>query len=373
MKIDVRDLLSPLRAIEEPPTRVGFLDHPALVEIDNPDEFIAALVAAVRDLHTLYPDNAAVVFADVPAERNSLWIWICQRQGLDLEELDKVQIPPPGPGVAPLQAVAERNGGGLRYDGWRQYLILWLPFPNTWPKGTQVDRKLPWDERYRSQLEGERPDWIRFEVFRFSKLAAPLADRCAACGMNNVLVPSVGICVDPWLFASRGLTVTATDSARSALTALSDPARYPLLYSLAAYERWDAEMSRTYKLIPHPYHFDGMPELENEQLRETLRRKITFVLADWARLPVPSDSIDLIFATNAIPRDFRQEWWKVLDEWARVVRRGGILYIAQHNVLEKDAIESPILERGFVKCDFLGGESPPAGARGGFQMRYTSG
>jgi SAM-dependent methyltransferase len=200
-----------------------------------------------------------------------------------------------------------------------------------------------------------------------------LADRCLACRMTTVLIPSVGICVHPWLFASRGLTVTATDSAGTAVAALSEPGRHPNLYSSAAYERWDVSGCAAYALIPHPNHFDGMPALEDDRVREPLRQRISFVVADWARLPVPSGTVDLVFATNAIPRESDAERVAVLEEWVRVLRPGGFAFIAQHHAGADWGVESFFLERGFGKRDFLSGADPTKRVRGEFQIRYSSG
>jgi hypothetical protein len=100
-------------------------------------------------------------------------------------------------------------------------------------------KDLPWDERYRFLLA--RATWalLRGKVFRFSKFADSIAARCVEYQLLRVLIPSVGICVHPWLFADRGLSVVATDAAGSALAALSEPARWPRLFSRAAFERWD--------------------------------------------------------------------------------------------------------------------------------------
>jgi len=190
--------------------------------------------------------------------------------------------------------------------------------------------------------------------------------------MTTVLVPSVGLCVHPWLFAGNGLTVTATDSAATALAALSEPGRHPNLYSSAAHERWDIAACASYATVPHPDHFDGMPALEDEGVREDLRHRITFAVADWRRLPVPAGSAGLVFATNAVPRDSEVERVAVLEEWVRVLRPGGVLYIAQHHAGDW-GVEPFFLDRGFAEVDFLGGDQLPDGVRGGFQIRYSSG
>jgi hypothetical protein len=260
----------------------------------------------------------------------------------------------------------------VHYWGGNNYLDVSLPYPHPEREDLLEGRHLPWDERYRVQLEREAWSSLRDTVFRFSSLAATLADRCVALGMSNVLVPSVGLCVHPWLFADRGLTVTATDSATSALAALSDPGGHPSLYSSAAYERWDIATCASFAMIPHPDHFDGMPLLEDARVREELSRRITFAVADWRQLPVPPGSVDLVFATNAVPRDSAVERVAVLEEWVRVLRPGGVVYIAQHHAGDW-GIEPFFRERGFVEVDCLGGAQVPGGPRGSFQIRYSSG
>lgn len=40
------------------------------------------------------------------------------------------------------------------------------------------------------------------------------------CSLTKVLVPSVGLCVHPWLFADCGMHVIATDIAATALASI---------------------------------------------------------------------------------------------------------------------------------------------------------
>jgi hypothetical protein len=370
MRIDARDLLYSVPTIRAPGTRVGLPDGPTLVEIAHPDRFVASLDAAMRAFRELRPGTQTLV--SVNAYRKEVWIRILQNGRSYMDRNGQVEVPL-APSLDSLRAVAKRNRGEVHYWGGNNYLDVSLPYLNPDREDVLEVKHLPWDERYRVRLERESWRSLRDMAFRFSDLAAALADRCHACGMATVLVPSVGICVHPWLFASRGLTVTATDSAGTALAALSEPGRRPNLYSSAAYERWDTATCASYAMIPHPDHFDGMPALEDAHVREVLGQRISFVVADWARLPVPAGSIDLVFATNAVPRDSEAERKAVLGEWVRVLRSGGVAYIAQHHAGGDWGVESFFRERGFVERDLLGGEQQHHGARGGFQIRYSSG
>jgi SAM-dependent methyltransferase len=210
-------------------------------------------------------------------------------------------------------------------------------------------------------------------AFRFSRLATSIASRCVDFGIKNVLIPSVGLCVDPWLVANHGLAVTATETARSALEALSDPAHWPRVYSRAAYERWDIATCAAFACIPHPDYFAEMPLLEDAAVRDRLRSRINFLHNDWASIPLESGSVDVVFAANAVPRESAEERTKVLEEWIRVLRPGGVIFISQHHVPMDWNIEQFFNERNLVATDFLGGNCPARNVRAGFQLRYTSG
>src|SRR5262249_26319910 len=161
-----------------------------------------------------------------------------------------------------------------------------------------------------------------------------------------------GLCVHPWLFADHGLSVVATDAAGSALAALSEPDSWLRLYSRVAFERWDIAESASYATQGNPDHFARMPDLEDRGVRESVRQRITFALSDWADLPLGGGSIDAIFATNALPRESSAEQLRVLKEWFRVVRPGGVVFIAQHNFFDAD-IEPALQDAGWVEANIL--------------------
>jgi SAM-dependent methyltransferase len=372
MKIDIRDLICSIPTITDRATRLGLPDGPTKVKVAQPEQFAAALEAVMRAFRELRPGTQTLVSAAVNACRKEVGIRVVQNGTSDRGRNGQVEESLVA-GLDALRAVAERNGGGLHYWGGDNYLDVALPYPNPDRDDFPEVEHLPWDERYRVLLE--RASWwsLRNTVFRFSDLAAMLAEHCAACGMTTVLVPSVGICVCPWLFASRGLNAIATDSSSTALAALSEPSRHPNLYSTAAYERWDISTCASFAMMPHPDHFDGMPALEVDEVREELRQQISFVVADWAHLPVPTGTIDLVFATNAVPRSSDSERVAVLEEWVRVLRPGGFVFIAQHHAGPGWGVETFMLERGFRERNFLRDDDLPKGARGGFQVRYSSG
>lgn len=372
MRIDVRDLLDSVPAIRAPGTRVGLPDGPTLVKVAHPEQFAASLDTLMRAFGAVRPGKQTLVSAEVNSYRKEVWTRILQNGPSDRDRNGQVEASLVS-SLDSLRTIMQKDGGVVHYWSGNNYLDVSLPYPHPEREDFLEVEHLPWDERYRTQLERESWSSLRDTVFRFSNLAATLADRCVARGMTAVLVPSVGLCVHPWLFAGRSLTVIATDSAASALTALSDPGRHPNLYSSAAYERWGIAACASYAMIPQPDHFDGMPALEDESVREDLRRRITFAVADWKRLPVAAGGVDLVFATNAVPRDSAAERAAVLEEWVRVLRPGGVVFIAQHHAAGDWGVESFFHERGFVEVDFLGGERVSDGLRGGFQIRYSSG
>jgi len=371
MKVDVQDLLGSVGAIKTLSARVGLPDGPTFVEVGDLNRFTTTLDAAMCAFQELRPGTETLVSAEVNACRKEVWIRFLQngrredRNGQVEESLAAC--------FNSFRAAVKGNRGDLHYWGGNNYFDVSFPYPKVDREEFLEVKHLSWSERYRVWLERESWQSLRDRVYRFSNLAASLSERCRTCGMTTVLIPSVGICVHPWLFASRGLKVIATDSAATALSALSEPGRNPNLYSSAAYERWDNSTCASYAMIPHHDHFDGMPALEVEHVREELRQRIEFVVADWASVPVPSGSVDLVFATNAVPRESDSERVAVLEEWVRVLRPGGIVFIAQHHAGADWGVESFLLERGFVETDFLGGGVPGGPVRGGFQVRYSSG
>jgi hypothetical protein len=371
MKANLHDLLNSVAAIKSLAAKVGLPDRVVPVKVADPSRFAANRDTAMRVFQTLRPGTLTLVSADENTYRKEIWIRVLQN-GPSSDRNGQIELPLVQ-SFDSLRTLANRDGGDLHYWGGNNYFDVSLPYPGSNRSEFLEVKHFPWNEQYRLLLERESWSSLRNRVFRFSNLAAMLADRCLACRMTTVLIPSVGICIHPWLLASRGLTVTATDSAETALAALSDPGLNPNLYSSAAYERWDISTCALYAMMPHPEHFAGMPRLESDHVRETLRERISFVVADWAHLPVTSGTIDLVFATNAVPRESDAERLGVLEEWVRILRPGGIVYIAQHHAYPDWGMESFFLEHGFDEIDFLRGEDLAKKAKGGFQIRYSSG
>jgi SAM-dependent methyltransferase len=340
--------------------------------VAQPGRLAAAYEAAICSFRELRPGTETLVNAEVNTHHKEIWIRVVQNGRSDWDRIGQVEESLQ-PSLKSLRSITEQSGGALHYWGGNNYFDVSLLYPEADRDDLLDVKHLPWDEQYRVRLERESWPSLRHMVFRFADLASKLAGRCQTRGMTSAVIPSVGLCVHPWLFASHGLTVTTTDAAATALAALAEPARYPNLYSTAAYERWDTSTCASFAMIPHPNHFDGMPALEVDEVREALQRRITFVATDWRHLPNPSGTVDLVFATNAVPRGSAAERMAVLEEWIRILRPGGFAYIAQHHAAADWGVESFFLKRGFREYDFLRGEEPSNGARGGFQVLYSSG
>jgi SAM-dependent methyltransferase len=207
---------------------------------------------------------------------------------------------------------------------------------------------------------------LRGNIYRYGNWASATAEHCVRAEATRVLIPSVGICVHPWLFAERGLSVIATDNAPTALATVESPERLPMLYGRAAKRRWDIDTVALYGGL-HFESFVTMPEIERPEVADPLRQRIEFVRADWASLPLPDGSVDVVFATNALPRGDDELRVRVLEEWVRVIRPGGLLFCAQHN----DRISHlPVIE--FLQRRGFFGQPGPPGARM-FQLYYSSG
>jgi len=74
------------------------------------------------------------------------------------------------------------------------------------------------------------------------------------------------------------------------------------------------------------------------------RDKIQFILSDAKRIPVPSDTLDLVFSRVSIPYTNIPE---VIKEIKRVLKKGGRVWMTLHsknivNKYLKDAIKSPL-------------------------------
>lgn len=277
----------------------------------------------------------------------------------------------------PFDALREQLagvGGELHYWGGNNYFDIQLPAqppPGPPREYAPATAHLEWDERYRHLLEAASWDYLRDTVYRFADLAELFADRCVEHGVSSVLIPSVGLCVHPWLFADRSFAVTATDISDTALAVVCYPEGWPRLLSRDAYERWDLENCDMYASFRQPHRFARMPDLGSPEVCQLLRGRITFVRSDWTAVPMPGGGVDAIFATNALPRDSDELRTRVLAEWARVVRPGGLVFLAQHNTPDW-SIEAYFQGHGWEVANILGGPPVSAGATR-FQVWYSSG
>jgi hypothetical protein len=370
LEIDVKDLLGSVRAIRSPSVRLGLQDDPIPVSIVDPQRFSTCLDHALGAFRSLRGGDDCIVSASVNTYHRAVWIRFVQR-GPCHDRKGQVE-PELEPAIQALRAAAEESRGELNYWGGNNYFDVSFPFHGPIREDFPEVKHLPWDERYRYLLERASWESLRSMVFRFSHLAESFAAQCVAFGLSRILIPSVGLCVHPWLFADHGLSVVATDVAASALSPLSEPDRWPRLYSRAAYEQWDIAESASYATQGNPDHFERMPDLEDRGVRELLRKRITFAVSDWANLPLEGGSVDAIFATNALPRESSADQLRVLREWVRVVRPGGLAFIAQHNFYDSE-VEPVLRGSGWVEANVLGGERPAQVGATGFQIQYSSG
>ncbi len=370
MQIDVKSLIGSLPALQAPGTRIGWPDDPTPVNVFSPQRFAAALDAALAAFRDLRPGPAYLVDVGVNSYHRSVGMRFVL-PGPCVDRNGQVELPLK-PAFPSLRDAARRNGGDLHYWGGNNYFDVSLPFCGPIRQAFPKVEHLPWDERYRRQLEQGTWESLREKVFRFSNLAELFASRCIEGHLSQVLIPSVGLCVHPWLFAEHGLSVIATDIAPSALEALADPARWPRIYSRAAHERWDITEFASYASQGNPDHFTRMPALDDQGARKSLRQRIGFLVADWANLPLANASVDALFATNALPRESAAEQRRVLQEWVRVVRSGGLVLIAQHNFFDSE-VASVLLAAGWVEANILAGEQPIQSGTTAFQIRYSSG
>jgi SAM-dependent methyltransferase len=369
LTIDIKDLLGSIQAIRTPSARIGIPDDSTLVDIADPQRLFCCLDEALCAFRDLRGGADYLVSAEVNTYNRAVWIRFvqagpCQNRGQVEPALD--------PSFHALRAAIGTSRGKLDYWGGNNYFDISLPFRGPMRESFPEVKHLPWNERYRNLLDRATWESLRGMVFRFSNLAETFAARCGECGASRILIPSVGLCVHPWLFADHGLSVVATDAARTALDVLAEPERWPRLYSRAAFERWDIAESARFATQGNPDHFEWMPDLGDRAVRESLGQRVTFFPSDWGDLPLEARSVDAIFATNALPRESSAERLQVLNEWARVIRPGGLAFIAQHNFVESD-VESILFAAGWIEADILGSGRPAQSCVTRFQMYHSSG
>ena len=370
LTVDIKEVLESMQALRTSGVRLGLPDDPAPVKILEPEEFYYCLNEALYAFRDLRKGTDFIVSVEINSYPRSVWVRFLQSGTCEFGN-GKIE-----PGLKwsfrNLRTALEKCGGGLHYWGGNNYFDLSLPFFGNLRENFPNVEHLDWNERYRLLMERASWDSLQQMVFRFSNYAESFAERCAEFGLTSILIPSVGLCVHPWQFAEHGLKVVATDFAESALDALSEPHRRPRMYSRSAFEQWDTATSAMYRSHAHLFRFSRMPDLEDQGVRDSLQQNITFEKWDWANLLLKDQSIDAIFATNALPRTSLEDQLRVLKEWIRVVKPGGMVLIVQHNFLDRD-YETFLLETGWVKLNILNGERQNSTESVGFQTIYTSG
>lgn len=313
---------------------VGWPDDEVDLAIERPTRLQDGLRRRLALFRAVSPEVPVVVDLDLSDSRRSLVL-----------RMVSVTDGPDGPRDAarelalrmelPIRAVGERIGH-------RQH------HPPLDPPVESSD----WEAHYRQKLA--RASWgaLRAEAYRFCHLATRVAEWACEAGAARVLVPSVGLCAVPWLFAARGLAVTVTEISPTALGTVRHPDRLPLLYGAGAKVRWDIREAAIYG-GSNPERFEGMPDLANAATVAELGRRIEWLEADWQALPIEADGIDVVFATNALPRGAAIERRRVTQEWARVVRPGGLVFCTMHNPPRETA--GPTLSAlGWEEIDALG-------------------
>jgi hypothetical protein len=206
---------------------------PTPVDSADPHNFVTCLDNALRAFRDLRGGADYLVNAEVNASHRCVGVRFVQRGEWEKGWEDRIgQVEPALEAVfLDLYAAAAKSGGDFSFWGGTNFVNLSFQFQGPVREAFPEVKHLPWDEQYRQLLR--RATWgsLRRMVFRFSNLAESFAVPCVEFGMSQVLIPSVGLCVHPWLFADHGLSVVATDAAASALAVLSEPERWPRLYS----------------------------------------------------------------------------------------------------------------------------------------------
>jgi SAM-dependent methyltransferase len=374
MTVDFAEILSSLQSLKSDGVRVGFPDTSAPISLSDRSGFVCAvdaMVCAFRELR----GGLTIVDAKDNSYRKAVVMRVKQLARGDSSRKGVVE-PKISEKLAELQSVLDCDDGELHYWGGNNYFDIEVPLADlSFMREFSPDTDgLSWDERYELKLAKESSESLRDEAFRNCDNATMIAEHFDPSNAT-VFVPSVGICAHPWLFADRGFQVIACDISSTAMNALSQPHNFPLIYSLRSYDRWDISEACSWGYDPagfHPEYFAGMPDLGSPEEFASLSRRIRFACGDWTSVPVPDDSVDLIFAANALPRTSDDEVKLVTDEWTRALRPDGCIFIAQHHPGHTIDLASRFQDQGLLPCDVRNGDLPPSG-RGGYQLYYSSG
>lgn len=367
--IDIQELLLRVPRLQQPNLRIGWPDEPAQIAVADLQQFPALLDAALSAFESLRPGEL-LVDVDVNDIRSEISVSFVKgtsgKHGDGNRELVLCDV------FDALGAWMKLSRGELSYWGGNNYFNLSFPFDG-WVRESFPDVDgLTWDERYRLLFQRATWESLRSMVFRNCNLAEQFSKQCKGWNFRNVLIPSVGVCVHPWMFAHLGLQVMATDVSPFAIRTLSAPHELPRIYSYTARERWDISQSASYASQGNPERFSDLPDLASEVSVNNLAKLLSLQVADWTRLPIADVSVDAIFATNALPRDSSAELIAVLQEWNRVLRPGGVAFIAQHNFFSAD-LDEVLKELGWENGPLLNGWRPADKNRKGCQTYYSSG
>lgn len=173
MRIDVKDLLSSVQAIQLKGTRIGWPDDPTPVSITDPQRFASHLDAALTAFHDLRGGTPYVVNAEVNSYHRSVWTRFVQR-GPCLDRNGQIE-PILEPAFESLRSTAMKDGGDLHYWGGNNYFDVSLPFRGPVREEFPEVNHLPWDERYRQLLKRRLGDhsggWC--SGFRTSRKRSP--------------------------------------------------------------------------------------------------------------------------------------------------------------------------------------------------------
>ena len=213
-------------------------------------------------------------------------------------------------------------------------------FPQRQSAWNLVSQETPWDDQY--QILQTKAKWrdLRSRAYRYAGFAQGFAKACSLRGKVRVLCPAAGFCIDPWILAHAGLEVEATDLSPTAIEMVQHPEQWPPIYSQSAWRSWEAEQCCDYGGILDGYNSlkAPIPDLIDPDSRQALEKNLRFHVVDNRQLPFAENSIDAIFACNAVPRQDAVERRQVFDEWFRVLKPNGILFLTVHNgfAIEED-------------------------------------
>jgi hypothetical protein len=309
-------------------------DETLLVSIKDAPALSLALCQLARALSTERPAARTFVCANFHSTRPTLPVWVKIVHG-PYEEGDqggeKIKRAVEALGRSVTSSKGKLVGGGcfvtLCFDG----------RPAEGRGGRELFpavEKLDWEARYEKLLERAAFESLRDTAFRFSLWAERVLHFAKAHDRRTVLCPSVGLNVDPWIFAAGGLRCIAFDRSARAIRALARPDRLADVYSRESIRRWDIVETTTYSGGVNPDRFgDLLPDLGSADVIAELARRAAFMRSDWASVPLPSRSVDVVFACNALPReeDDNGVRARVLAEWRRVLRPDGFIFVRMHN------------------------------------------